>query len=253
MRVQQPLERGRTTLELPTAQATHAGADHPEAPGCRCHAGSRRQPPQRIDQRKEHRAPRCPDCGGRLQRCRETRTRYTEDIPQVEPEVTEHVIHRDWCPRCRKKVEPPVADVWPDSTLGNRVLVLSAWLHYGLGNTLSQIAEPFNFHLPMKIMPWQDRHGQRLLKCLRRHQHERFTFLDHPEVPFDNNAVEQTIRPVVIIRNNSYGNRSRRGAHCQVVLMSSLRTLKQRGYAPIRSIVDAPADHLTTGQLPPTA
>jgi len=36
-----------------------------------------------------------------LNRCDETRTRYTEDIPDVEPEVTEHTIHRDWCPKRR--------------------------------------------------------------------------------------------------------------------------------------------------------
>ena len=35
--------------------------------------------------------------------------------------------------------------------LGNRVLVLSAWLHYALGNTLSQIVEVLNFHLQLKI------------------------------------------------------------------------------------------------------
>ena len=60
------------------------------------HAGSRRKPPEKIDHRKEHRADRCPQCGGRLQRCEETRTRYTEDIPQIQPKVTEHTIHRDW-------------------------------------------------------------------------------------------------------------------------------------------------------------
>ena len=32
-------------------------------------------------------------------------------------------------------------------TLANHVLVLSAWLHYALGNTLSQIVEVFNFHV----------------------------------------------------------------------------------------------------------
>ncbi len=117
------------------------------------HRGSRRAAPERIDHRKEHRADLCPECGGRLQRCEETRTRYTEDIPDIQPEVTEHVIHRDWCPKCQKKVEPPVADALPGSTLGNHVLALSAWLHYALGNTLSQIVEVFNFHLQMKITP----------------------------------------------------------------------------------------------------
>ncbi len=115
------------------------------------HPGSRRKPPEQIDHRKKHRAHHCPHCGGRLQRCNETRTRYTEDIPHIQPEVTEHTIHRDWCPKCKKQVEPVVPDALPGATLGNRVLVLSAWLHYGLGNTLAQIVEVFNFHLKMKI------------------------------------------------------------------------------------------------------
>ena len=115
------------------------------------HLGSRREKPQRIDWQADHRADNCPQCGGRLKRCAETRLRYTEDIPDLQPEVTEHTIHRDWCPRCKKKVEPPVVDALPGCQLGNRVLVLSAWLHYALGNTLSQIVEVFNFHLQMKI------------------------------------------------------------------------------------------------------
>jgi len=383
------------------------------------HRGSRRKPPERIDRRKEHRAERCPKCGSRLQRCEETRTRYTEDIPQIQPEVTEHTIHRDWCPQCQKQVEPTVPDALPGSTLGNHVLVLSAWLHYGLGNTLSQIVEVFNFHLQMKITsgglvqmwyrlqailyawyeqiqqqalhsavlfadesgwrvdgkthwlwcfttrnltyyminrsrgspalmkffveefagtlvsdfwgaynavvcalrqtclvhllreldhterykspgqhwpefakklrrlvadairlwraradmpeetyasrrmrlatrlqellatPWKDRHAKRLIKRLRRHQNDLFTFLDQPDVPFDNNTAERGVRPAVIIRKNSYGNRSERGADCQSVLMSVFRTLKQRGHDPIRTIVDALATYLKTGRLPP--
>jgi hypothetical protein len=44
-----------------------------------------------------------------------------------------------------------VVDALPNAALGNRVLVLSAWLHYALGNTLAQIVEVFDFHLQMKI------------------------------------------------------------------------------------------------------
>ena len=62
------------------------------------HPGSRRTAPARIDRREEHRLERCPDCGGSLQQCNRTRTRTIEDIPeQIEPEVTEHTIHRDYC------------------------------------------------------------------------------------------------------------------------------------------------------------
>ena len=383
------------------------------------HQASRRARPERIDWQAEHRADCCHDCGGRLNRCEETRMRYTEDIPEIQPEVTEHTIHRDWCPRCRMKVEPTITDALPGSTLGLRVLVLSAWLHYALGNTLSQIVEVFNFHLQLKISPgglvqmwyrlqeilfawyeqireealqsavlhgdetgwrtdgkttwlwcfgnqfltfymidrsrgspalakffikefagtlitdfwgaynavvcaarqaclvhllrelehtekykaagkhwpkfakklrrligdairlwrakeelppdafmsrrkrldarlaemiestWQDANARRLIKRLRRHRNDLFTFLDQEGVPFDNNHAERSIRPAVILRKNSYGNRSQRGADCQAVLMSVFRTLKQRGHDPIRTTIDAIKDYLTSGKLPP--
>jgi transposase len=383
------------------------------------HAGVRRAPPERIDQRKEHRAACCPDCGGALKRSSQTRVRYTEDIPAgITPIVTEHTIHRDWCPRCQRLVEPAVPDALPGSTLGNHVLALSAWLHYGLGNTLGQVVEVFNYHLHFRLTkgglvqqwyrlqallypwyeqireqalaaavlhgdetgwrvngkthwlwcftdarstyymidrkrgspalakffrdefagilvtdfwsaynsvvcgarrtclahllrdlehveqykhptgqwppfakklrrllrdairlrqrgatdettfasrrarldarlaelierPWKDPQARRLMKRLRRHQDDLFTFLDHPEVPFDNNHAERAIRPAVIIRKNSYCNRSERGADTQAVLMSIYRTLKQRGHDPISTISKAIANRLTAGKLPP--
>ncbi len=90
-----------------------------------------------------------------------------EDIPEVQPEVTEHTIHRDWCPKCRKQVEPTVPEALPGATLGHRVLVLSAWLHYALGNTLSQIVEVFNFHLQLKITPGRQRSRWTLARPVR--------------------------------------------------------------------------------------
>jgi transposase len=118
------------------------------------HPGSRRKRPDRIDERKEHRAPCCPHCQGALRRGNQTRTRYTEDIPAgIQPVVTEHTIHRDWCPCCRKQVEPVVPDALPNSQIGNRVLTLSAWLHYGLGQTVDHVVDVFNHHLQLKVTP----------------------------------------------------------------------------------------------------
>ena len=99
--------------------------------------------------------------------------------------------------------------------------------------------------------PWTNTQARRLVKRLRRHAQELFTFLDHPEVPFDNNHAERTIRPAVIIRKNSYANGSDHGADLQAVLMSIYRTLKQRGHNPIQIIVAAIRAYLQTGQLPP--
>lgn len=406
---------GMTPVHLKPARKTRG-----KKPGRKAgHDGKRRPPPERIDRRVEHRAECCPDCGGKLKRCRASRVRYTEDIPEeIRPIITEHTIHRDWCPRCQKPVEPRVPDALPGSTLGNHVLALGAWLHYGLGNTLSQVVEVFNYHLHFQLTkgglvqqwyrlqailfpwyeqirsealeaavlhgdetgwrvngkthwlwcftdplrtyymidrrrgspalakffrdefagtlvtdywgaynsvicgarqtclahllrdlehvelykhptaqwpafakklrrlvrdairlsqllardqpvfasrrerihirlaalietPWKDSQARRLVKRLRRHQNDLFTFLDHPQVPFDNNHAERAIRPAVIIRKNSYCNRSERGADTQAVLMSIYRTLKQRGHDPISTISDAIATYLTTGQLPP--
>ena len=54
-----------------------------------------------------------------------------------------------------------------------------------------------------------------------------------------------------MIRKNSYGNRSERGADAQAVLMSVYRTLQQRGHAPLKTVVDALSTYLATGKLPP--
>ena len=115
------------------------------------HPGHHRSQPDHIDRREEHRLDRCPNCGGPLQRChgpRSLRIRIIEDIPaSIAPEVTEHIIHRDYCPRCRKPVEPKVEAALPKTTIGHRLLVLTAYWHYALGMTLAQILDTLNYHL----------------------------------------------------------------------------------------------------------
>ena len=116
------------------------------------HKGSRRQSPQKIDRTVEHIADCCPDCGGELKRRSSKRKRIIEDIPETASvETVEHVIHRDFCPACDKIVEPVVAEALPKSSIGNGIVILSAWLHYALGNTISQILSVFNFHLQFQI------------------------------------------------------------------------------------------------------
>ena len=116
------------------------------------HVGSRRKPPPRIDARAGHRLEACPCCGGELQRCKRTRTRLIEDIPrEITPVVTEHTIHRDYCPQCRKHVEPVVPDAMPNATLGHHVVALSSWFHYGLGITIGQTRDLLGSHLHAQV------------------------------------------------------------------------------------------------------
>ena len=381
------------------------------------HVGARRAAPERIDRREEHRLERCPDCGGELQRCKRTRTRTVEDIlKDLRTEVTEHTIHRDSCPACQKHVEPLVPDALPNAAIGNNLVALTGWLHYGLGVTTAQVQELLGCHLHTQVSPgglvscwhrlreiltpWYEmirnqargsavlnadetgwrvngstrwlwcfasqdacyyqidrsrgspalekffleafdgvlvhdfwaaydaieaedhqcclahllrelekvdltndsatwkafakklrrlirdgirlrkradfepaRYGElirridrrlmhlargsyadpdasRLAKRLLKHCDSLFTFLDRPEVPYDNNHAERMIRPAVVIRKNSQSNRSDKGATTQAILMSIYRTLKLRGLDPVRTVAHALRTYLATGQLP---
>jgi transposase len=122
--------------------------------GRKGHPGARRKKPPKIDQRKTHRLKHCPHCQGPLQRCEHRRTRLIEDILEdLQPVVTEHTIHRDYCPKCKKHVEPVVPDAMPGATLGHNVIALTSWFHYGLGITIDHIVDIVGYHLQTKLTP----------------------------------------------------------------------------------------------------
>ena len=135
----------------PYAKPTSKGRAKPKGarPG---HPGYCRPASTQIDRREGHTLVACPRCHGQVKLCRGSRTRIIEDIPaDITPVVTEHTVHRYWCSACKITVEPTVPDALPGSTIGLRVVVLSAWLHYLLGTTLAQIIDVFNFHLQFKL------------------------------------------------------------------------------------------------------
>ena len=388
-------------------------------PGARDgHPGHRRPTPTRIDERKEHRLKVCPCCGGQVQRCRRTRTRIIEDLPEnLHSLVTEHTIHRDYCPSCKKHVEPVVPDALPNAAFGHRLISFTSWCHYGLGVTIDQLVDILQYHLQLRLSaggliaawqrlaeiltPWyeqiakearqsaylhadetgwrvqgrtcwlwcfanhqncyylidhcrgspvlqeffgeafdgillhdfwaayesidvldrqyclvhllrelekvdqhnkstewqvfakllrrlirdgirlrkrpdftpqkyrsrilrlgwrldaliaaesDDADARRLRKRLRRTCDHIFTFLDYPQIAFENNFAERQIRPAVILRKNSQSNRSDRGAATQAALMSVYRTLRLRGADPQQTIADALRTYLHTSRLPP--
>jgi transposase len=381
------------------------------------HPGARRKRPVRIDAREEHTLKKCPNCGGELGKPFSSRTRVIEDIPEIKPVATEHTIHRYYCATCKKPVEPAVADALPRSSIGNHVLVLTAWLHYGLGQTISHIVEVLRAHLQFEVtggglvemwgrlseylLGWvgqikeealggavlhadetgwrvdgqthwlwcftnesltyyqidrsrgspalkrffkeafsgtlitdfwsaynrvvcgsrqvclvhllrelekvsggnnspewvafskavrrllgeairlserggmdgeeyarkqlrleerlkelheadyADADALRLAKRLERYRDDLFTFLDREGVSFNNNHAEREIRPAVIMRKNSYANKSEDGAEVQAAMMSLYRTLKMRGHSPTRVVAEALRQKVLTGKLPP--
>jgi transposase len=72
---------------------------------------------------------------------------------------------------------------------------------------------------------------------LVRTRHEIFVFLYEPNLPATNYLAEQAIRPAVVNRKMSGGNRTWAGADDQAVVTSLLRTWAQRGRDIIQSCV----------------
>lgn len=171
---------------VPVYQKPPADKRRRKTPGAKDgHPGARRKTPAKIDARVEHRLAACPCCGGELQRCQRVRTRIIEDIPeQITPVATEHTVHRDYCKRCQKHVEPVVSDAMPQATLGHHVVALSSWFHYGLGLSLSQTRQILGSTLSTEVtagglmsawgrmaealLPWYEQLGDelRVTACL---------------------------------------------------------------------------------------
>jgi len=120
------------------------------------HKGSRRVSPE-PDKTVTLSLECCPDCGGPVNECRAKSTRrkrIVEDIPEgITTETTEYDIPTYWCPHCKNTVSPKVPDAMPNCAIGNRLAVMTAWLHYAMGNSISQIIDIFNVHLQVKLTP----------------------------------------------------------------------------------------------------
>jgi len=75
---------------------------------------------------------------------------------------------------------------------------------------------------------YTDDHCRRLAKRLRKHRDNMFRFLTIKELRPDNNMAEQGIRPNVVMRKISGGNRSQNGARAHEIMMSMVETYKRR-------------------------
>jgi transposase len=117
------------------------------------HPGARRPSPVRIDRTVEHTLTECPTCQNPLGEPCGKHTRIVEDIPPVQPTVTEHVVYEYHCSPCGTKVSAPMTDALPRATLGLRLTLLSAFLHYALGMTTRNICTWFRTFCQLQVTP----------------------------------------------------------------------------------------------------
>src|SRR4030042_6682618 len=117
------------------------------------HPGTSRLRPRKVDTFEVHKASHCPHCDGRLGKPIKHYKRYVEDIPPVEPEVTEHTVLGYWCPTCKKVVWAKMTASLKNSQLGLRLIVFTAWLHYLVGVSVSNIVKILQVFSHFKVPP----------------------------------------------------------------------------------------------------
>jgi transposase len=75
---------------------------------------------------------------------------------------------------------------------------------------------------------------EKILQSTRRHWDGLTVFVDHPQVPMDNNAAERALRQVAVGRKNFYGSRSQWSGELACGCFTILATLRQHGICPRR-------------------
>jgi protoheme ferro-lyase len=95
-----------------------------------------------------------------------------------------------------------------------------------------------------------DKDARRLIKRLKRHKDELFTFLEYENVSPYNNHAEQQMRKPVLTRKVSQQNRSEQGAKTHAVLMSLFRSAELQGKNPVATVLSLAKTRLGKAAAP---
>lgn len=97
----------------------------------------------------------------------------------------------------------------------------------------------FKLEEALKDLKYQDPKHKilgRFTKRLERHKGEILTFLYHKGIDPSNNHAERQIRPNVLLRKITFGNRSEKGVQNHNILMSIVQTAKLTGADPLKRL-----------------
>lgn len=124
----------------------------------RSRADHQRAMPKIIDQYKEAKLTRCPECQSTLMKQTTSYQRTIEDIPDLEKqraEVIQYTINRYYCRNCKKIVQAKPKEVLPRSRLGLNTLLYVLYSKYRLRLTQELIRENLKTHYQLKISQGQ--------------------------------------------------------------------------------------------------
>jgi len=110
------------------------------------HKAYSRRIPERIDKIKEVIPKRCPNCNTFLPKeTREIRSRHVTDIKLISKVITtRYDLHRKYCPKCKKIVEPEVKAALPHARFGICLMLLVMYLRLGLRLPCKKVCEFFS-------------------------------------------------------------------------------------------------------------
>jgi transposase len=75
---------------------------------------------------------------------------------------------------------------------------------------------------------------EKILQSMRRHWQGLTVFVNHPQVPMDNNAAERANRPLAVARKNFYGSGAQWSGELACACFTILATLRQQEICPRR-------------------
>ncbi len=113
-----------------------SGRPHGGQPG---HKGNARPRPEPIDETQHHLPEACPRCGGAVEPTARTDERFEFEAVARTLRTIRHVLHRGWCPRCKRRVRPRVPFALPDSDYGPRAHAMLASLRATMGSTVGDL------------------------------------------------------------------------------------------------------------------
>lgn len=113
--------------------------------------GSFRKNPDRVDKTKNVSVSHCPDCNRCLSSTVEIRERYIEELRLLKSIVTKYRIHRKYCKKCKKIVEPKITDAFPNFRFGLVLCLYVVALNIGLSLPIRRIKELLRFTFGINI------------------------------------------------------------------------------------------------------
>jgi len=144
-----------TVFELRKALKIKANSHRPSKPlgAPKGHIGYTRHIPERVDSVKDLIPDKCPECGDKLLgETQEIRSRHVTDVKLTSKVVnTKYNIHRKYCRKCKKLVEPEVPNALSHAKFGLNLMLLVMYLKLGLRLPCNKICEYFVDMYDLKI------------------------------------------------------------------------------------------------------